>query len=85
VCILWGTTYLAIRVSGSLLGYVAFVYALRHLPVAKVSLYRYVNPSVAVVVGELILNEPFGLREGLATATVLGAVAMARLGESEPA
>ena len=36
-----------------MLGYVAFVYALQHLPVAKVSLYGYVNPIVAVIVGVL--------------------------------
>jgi drug/metabolite transporter (DMT)-like permease len=44
-----------------------------------------VNPIVAVVVGALILNERFGLREALATGIVLGAVALGRLGESEPA
>jgi drug/metabolite transporter (DMT)-like permease len=61
-------------------GYVAFVYALQHLPVAKVSLYGYVNPLVAVVVGALILGERFGGREAVATALVLGAVALARRG-----
>jgi drug/metabolite transporter (DMT)-like permease len=67
-------------VFGSLVGYVAFVYALQHLPVAKVSLYGYVNPLVAVVVGALILGEHFGAREAVATAIVLGAVALARRG-----
>lgn len=74
--------FLYLLVFGSLLGYLAFVYALQHLPVAKVSLYGYVNPIVAVVVGALILQERFGLREAAATAVVLGAVALARLGES---
>jgi drug/metabolite transporter (DMT)-like permease len=60
------------------------VYALQHLPVAKVSLYGYVNPIVAVIVGALILDERFGLREAVATAVVLGAVALARVGETEP-
>lgn len=72
--------FLYLLVFGSLLGYVAFVYALEHLPVAKVSLYGYVNPIVAVVAGALILGERFGLREAMATAIVLGAVALARLG-----
>jgi drug/metabolite transporter (DMT)-like permease len=61
------------------------VYALQHLPVAKVSLYGYVNPIVAVIVGALILDERFGLREAVATAIVLAAVALARVGEIEPA
>jgi drug/metabolite transporter (DMT)-like permease len=77
--------FLYLLIFGSLLGYVAFVYALQHLPVAKVSLYGYVNPIVAVIVGALLLDERFGLREAVATAIVLGAVALARLGESEPA
>jgi drug/metabolite transporter (DMT)-like permease len=77
--------FLYLLIFGSLLGYVAFVYALQHLPVAKVSLYGYVNPIVAVIVGALILDERLGLREAVATSIVLGAVALARLGGSEPA
>jgi drug/metabolite transporter (DMT)-like permease len=77
--------FLYLLVFGSLLGYVAFVYALQHLPVAKVSLYGYVNPIVAVIVGAVVLGERFGLREGAATAIVLGAVALARLGGGDHA
>ena len=77
--------FLYLLVFGSLLGYVAFVYALQHLPVATVSLYGYVNPIVAVIVGALLLDERFGLREAAATAVVLGAVALARIGEGETA
>jgi drug/metabolite transporter (DMT)-like permease len=77
--------FLYLLVFGSLVGYVAFVYALRHLPVAKVSLYGYVNPIIAVIVGALVLGERFGLREGAATAIVLGAVALARLGGGDSA
>lgn len=77
--------FLYLLVFGSLVGYVAFVYALQHLPVAKVSLYGYVNPIVAVIVGALILDERFGLREAAATAIVLGSVALARMGTSDPA
>ena len=78
----WGA-FLYLLVFGSLVGYVAFVYALQHLPVAKVSLYGYVNPLVAVAVGALILGERFGAREAAATAIVLGAVALARRGGAE--
>jgi drug/metabolite transporter (DMT)-like permease len=77
--------FLYLLVFGSLLGYVAFVYALQHLPVAKVSLYGYVNPIVAVIVGALVLDERFGPREGVATAIVLGAVALARVGGGDSA
>lgn len=77
--------FLYLLVFGSLVGYVAFVYALQHLPVAKVSLYGYVNPIVAVIAGALILNEHFGLREAMATAIVLGSVALARMGKGDAA
>jgi drug/metabolite transporter (DMT)-like permease len=77
--------FLYLLIFGSLLGYVAFVYALQHLPVATVSLYGYVNPIVAVIVGAVFIDERFGLREAAATAVVLSAVALARIGEGEPA
>lgn len=77
--------FLYLLVFGSLLGYVAFVYALQHLPVAKVALYGYVNPIVAVIAGALILREQFGVREMVATVVVLGAVAVARHGEDPAA
>ena len=36
-------------VVGSIVGFSAYAYALKHLPVATVSLYAYVNPVIAVV------------------------------------
>ncbi len=42
---------------GSVLAYASYLYALRILPLAVVSLYAYINPVVAVVVGWLVLNE----------------------------
>ena len=47
---------------GSLIGFVAYIYALGHLSTSFVSLYAYVNPVVAVILGTLILHEPFGWR-----------------------
>jgi drug/metabolite transporter (DMT)-like permease len=47
---------------GSLVGFVAYIYALGHLSTSFVSLYAYVNPVVAVILGSLILGEPFGWR-----------------------
>jgi drug/metabolite transporter (DMT)-like permease len=56
---------------GSIGGFSAYAYALKHLPVATVSLYAYVNPIIAVVLGTLILREPFNVRLALAAAIVL--------------
>lgn len=45
---------------GSLAGYLSFLFAIKHLPVAQATLYSYVNPLVAVVLGWFIFNEPLG-------------------------
>lgn len=52
----WSMVYLVI--AGSILGYSFFVYAMRYLPAQKVSVYAYVNPIVAVLLGYFILKEP---------------------------
>ena len=56
---------------GAIGGFTAYAYALKHLPVATVSLYAYVNPIIAVVLGALILKEPFNARMAAAAAVVL--------------
>lgn len=63
---------------GSLGAYSAYVYALQHLPLATVSLYAYVNPVIAVVLGVLIANEPFSPRIVVAAALVLAGMAIVR-------
>ncbi len=45
-------------------GFVAYAYALRHLPVSFVSLYAYINPVIAVALGVLVLHEPFTCAHG---------------------
>ena len=51
-----------LTVFGAVLAFTAYSYALRHLPMAIVSLYSYVNPVIAVALGTLLLHEPFHLR-----------------------
>jgi drug/metabolite transporter (DMT)-like permease len=63
---------------GSIVGYSAYVYALGHLPVSTVSLYAYVNPIIAVILGTLLLSEPFDARVVLAAAMVLSGIAVVR-------
>jgi drug/metabolite transporter (DMT)-like permease len=67
-------------VFGAVVGFTAYAYALKHLPVATVSLYAYINPVIAVFLGVLILNEPFGARDVMAAAVVFAGVAMVRSG-----
>jgi drug/metabolite transporter (DMT)-like permease len=65
-------------VGGSIVGFTAYTYALKHLPVAVVSLYAYVNPVIAVVLGTLVLDEPFTLRILVAGVIVLAGMALVR-------
>ncbi len=51
---------------GSIVAYTCFSYALRKLPMTVVSLYAYVNPLVAVILGWLMLNEKLNAKVGLA-------------------
>jgi drug/metabolite transporter (DMT)-like permease len=74
-------TYLI--VVGSWVGYSAFVYALQHLPISTVSLYAYVNPVIAVLLGTVLLNEPFGMRLVAASAMVLAGIAIVRSAKVE--
>lgn len=47
---------------GSIVAFTCYTYALKKLPVTIVSLYAYVNPLVAVVLGWLILDEKLNAR-----------------------
>lgn len=53
---------------GSLLAFIAYLYALQNLPTEQASIYAYVNPIVAVICGWLVFNEkvtPFIIVGGL--------------------
>jgi drug/metabolite transporter (DMT)-like permease len=43
---------------GSLITFVAFIYTMKHLPVAVASLYAYINPIVALLIGAWHFQEP---------------------------
>ena len=60
---------------GAIGGFSAYAYALKHLPVATVSLYAYVNPIIAVVLGTLVLKEPFDVRMIVAALVVFVGIA----------
>jgi drug/metabolite transporter (DMT)-like permease len=72
------TALLYLATFGAIGGFVAYTYALRHLPVSFVSLYAYINPIIAVALGVLLLDEPFDMRIAAAAALVLAGVAVVR-------
>jgi len=55
----WAIAYLVLI--GSILTFVAYIYSLQHLPAALASVYAYINPIVAVLLGALILHEKLSL------------------------
>jgi uncharacterized membrane protein len=69
--------------AGSVIAFTAYSYALRHLDVATVSLYTYINPVIAVGLGTLLLDEPFHMRMVIAAAVIL--VGTAIVGRKETA
>jgi len=42
---------------GSVISFMAYLYALQNLPTAQVSIYAYINPVVAVLFGSLLFGE----------------------------
>jgi drug/metabolite transporter (DMT)-like permease len=42
---------------GSCIAFVSYLYALQNLPTEQASIYAYINPMVAVILGSLIFNE----------------------------
>jgi drug/metabolite transporter (DMT)-like permease len=66
---LWALLYLILI--GSLLSYLSYLYAIKHLPIVMVSTYAYVNPIIAILLGVIILNEKITWITVLALVTTL--------------
>lgn len=70
----WGAlAYLT--VFGSVLAFTSFISALRLLPMQVVMTYAYANPVIAVLLGKLILGEPFTVWTAAGSALVLTGIA----------
>src|SRR6266550_709400 len=67
---------------GSILGYSAYSYALRHASATIVGTYAYVNPVIAVLLGWLLLHEPVGTRTLVAMGWIQFSMKHRRIGGS---
>ena len=67
-----GLTYLI--TFGSLVGFVSYGWLLHNAPVSLMSTYAYVNPVVAVFLGNLLAAEPLNARILIASAIIIGSV-----------
>jgi drug/metabolite transporter (DMT)-like permease len=59
---------------GSMMGFTAYIYILKHSTATRVATYAFVNPVVALFLGWLILGESITTRTMLAAAVILAAV-----------
>ena len=75
-----GFAYLVIF--GSLIGFSTYTWLLRSAPTTLVSTYAYVNPVVAVVMGNLLAQEPLTPRVILAAVVIIAGVLLITLGRS---
>lgn len=67
---------LYLLVFGSLIGYTAYAFLIQVASPARVSTYAYVNPVVAVLLGWALADEPLTPRMLLASAIIIGGVAL---------
>jgi drug/metabolite transporter (DMT)-like permease len=77
----WAIVYLV--TFGSIIGFSSFVYSMTHLPVAVVSIYTFVNPVVAIILGWLFFRELFGMRELVAMLIIFAGIAVVRWSEAK--
>ncbi len=69
---IYGLTYLIFV--GSLVGFASYGWLLQNAPISLVATYAYVNPIVAVFLGNWIGDEPLEPRIWVAAAIIIGAV-----------
>ena len=73
------TTWLAISylvILGSLITFVAFIYCIKHLPPALASIYAYINPIIAILIGSAVFNEQLTINILVGSLITLGGVYM---------
>lgn len=71
---LWSLLYLIIF--GSLVGFATYTWLLRVAPISLVSTYAYVNPILAIVLGNILAREPINGRVFSSALIILGSVAL---------
>ena len=69
-------------VFGSIVGFSAYVYLLKHVSAALAGTYAFVNPAVAVMLGALVLREPVTINLVIGGAVVIAGVALVVAGRS---
>ncbi len=69
-----GLIYLVL--AGSCIAFVCFIYSMKHLPAGIASLYAYINPIVAMLIGAVVLTEPLTIDLLIGTMITIAGVYM---------
>ena len=67
-------------VFGSALSYAAYMYALSKLPVGVATIYSYINPMVAVLLGFVVFREPLNIYTVFSFVSIILAVLLVNIG-----
>lgn len=70
------TAFVYLVLIGSLVGFPAYIFLLRHCDPAKVATYAYINPIVAVLLGTAFAGETLTMRTVLGAGLIIGSVAV---------
>jgi drug/metabolite transporter (DMT)-like permease len=70
---------------GSLIGFSAYSYLLKHTRPVVATSYAYVNPVIAVVLGVTLAGESFGAASAVGGAIILAAIILVGLSRARPA
>lgn len=80
-----GTLAVAYLVTfGSIIGFSAYIWLLRHVRPALASSYAYVNPPIAVLFGALLAGERFSVHALGAMVVILSGVVIVTLTRARP-
>ena len=77
--------FLYLVVFGSIVAFGAYVWLLGRVGASRLSSHAYVNPLVAVALGVVLNGEHLGVTGVLATAVILGSVALLLASRAQPA
>jgi drug/metabolite transporter (DMT)-like permease len=69
---------------GTLVGFVAYTWLLRNAPISLVSTYAYINPLVAILLGNWLAQEPLNWYVVLSAAIIIGSVVLINSFKKKP-
>ncbi len=75
--------YAFLLIFASLITFPAYIWLLRVWDAARVSMYAYVNPVIAVLLGWMVANEPLTTRIWVAGSVIVLAVALVVIGDRD--